>query len=270
MIIMEEKISVTNPIGNLVKYEYDNKSPLPSKVIDAQGNVSAYTYDHVNRVKTITKDNSTLTYTYDYMNNIIKIADPYENVTRLKYDKMGNVIKTIRPNQYDSAQDDGIGELHQYNAMNKRINTTDAIGNIIGINQYDASGNLIKAINPNTYNEITHDGDGQGFIYDNEQRLIKSINPSGQQSRMKYDAVGNLLNVITPNNYNEASDNGEGLRYNYDALNRLVSVQDKDGKILTQNVYDEVGQLIKSIDHDGSETLYKYNKAGCYLRNESH
>ncbi|QUI20894.1 hypothetical protein HZI73_00585 [Vallitalea pronyensis] len=259
------KLSETNPMGQVIRYTYSDNSPLPITITDAEGHTSTYTYDTANRVKTITKSDTTLTYAYDDMNNITKITDPYGNVTRIKYDSMGNVIKTIRPNEYDSTQDDGIGEIHHYNAMNNRIHTTDAMGHIIGINHYNAAGKVIKAINPNTYNETTQDGEGQRFIYDYNQRLMKTINPSGQQSRMKYDAVGNMLRVITPNNYQEASDNGESLSYTYDALNRLVSVQDKDGQTLTQNIFDEIGQLIKSIDHEGYETLYTYNKAGWLL-----
>ncbi|MCT4597257.1 MAG: DUF6531 domain-containing protein, partial [Vallitalea sp.] len=261
------KLSSTNPLGYTTSYEYNDYNSLPIKIIDPEGNITYYTYDNGNRVKTVTKNNSTITYEYDYLNNITKIIDQNGNVTRMKYDKMGNLIKSIKPNQYNSSTDDGIGTTYKYNDMDKLTKTIDPLGNIYA-NKYDNAGNLIKVINPNTYNEVTDEGIGQNFIYDTNKKLIKTINPFGAQARIKYDPLGNILKSITANNYNESTDDGEGIAYTYDSLNRLELIKDKDGNIISKNVYDEVGNIIKTIDSEGYETHFKYNDAGWLLEKQ--
>ncbi|GMQ57591.1 hypothetical protein AN1V17_19860 [Vallitalea sediminicola] len=258
------RLSSTNPLGYTTSYQYNDHSPLPIKVIDPEGNITNYTYDNGNRVKTITKDNSTLTYEYDYLNNITKVTDQNGNITRMKYDKMGNLIKSIKPNQYNVSTDDGIGTIYKYNDMDKIIKTIDPLGNIYA-NQYDNAGNLAKVINPNTYDEVTDEGEGKSLIYDTNKRLIKTINPSGAQARIKYDPLGNVLKSITANNYNETTDDGEGISFTYDSLNRITAIKDKDGNTISKNIYDEVGNILKTVDSEGYETLYKYNDAGWLL-----
>ncbi|WP_113673562.1 RHS repeat-associated core domain-containing protein [Vallitalea guaymasensis] len=258
------RLSSTNPLGYKTSYQYNDHSPLPIKVIDPEGNITNYTYDNGNRVKTITKDNSTLTYEYDYLNNITKVTDQNGNITRMKYDKMGNLIKSIKPNQYNVSTDDGIGTIYKYNDMDKIIKTIDPLGNIYA-NQYDNAGNLAKVINPNTYDEVTDEGEGKSLIYDTNKRLIKTINPSGAQARIKYDPLGNVLKSITANNYNETTDDGEGISFTYDSLNRITAIKDKDGNTISKNIYDEVGNILKTVDSEGYETLYKYNDAGWLL-----
>ncbi|GMQ61009.1 RHS repeat-associated core domain-containing protein [Vallitalea maricola] len=258
------RLSSTNPLGYTTSYQYNDYSPLPIKVIDPEGNITNYTYDNGNRVKTVTKDNSTLTYEYDHLNNITKVIDQNGNITRMKYDKMGNLIKSIKPNQYDISSDDGIGTTYKYNDMDKIIKTIDPLGNIYA-NKYDNAGNLAKVINPNTYDDVKDDGEGKSFVYDTNKRLIKTINPSGAQATIKYDPLGNVLKSITANNYNETTDDGEGISYTYDSLNRIVAIKDKDGNTISKNIYDEVGNIIKIVDCDGYETLYKNNDAGWLL-----
>ena len=255
------KLTTTNPLGDVTTYEYNNSSPFPTRIIDPEGNIINTTYDEGNRVKTVTKANNTISYEYDYQNNITKITDPEGNITRMKYDKMGNLIKTIKPNQYNNTTDDGQGTIYKYNDMDKIVKTIDPLGNIYA-NKYDNAGNLSKTINPNSYEEETDDGEGISYIYDTNQRMIKTINCSEAQTRTKYDPVGNIIKTITANNYDETTDEGEGLNYTYDSLNRIVDIRDKEGNKITTNSYDEVGNMIKTTDSEGYETLLKYNYAG--------
>ncbi|MCT4545176.1 MAG: DUF6531 domain-containing protein [Vallitalea sp.] len=255
------KLTETNSLGNKTIFQYNNSNPLPIKIIDAEGVVTSYTYDNANRIRSITRGNGTITYEYDYRNKITKIIDQNGNVTRMKYDNMGNLIKKILPNEYNTSTDDGLGTVYEYNDMDKRIKTTDPLGNISAY-KYDYAGNLSKIINPNTYDAILDDGEGFSLLYDTNDRLINTVNPSGAKSKIKYDPLGNVIKSITSNNYNGANDDGEGVSYNYDALNRVTVLKDKDGNIINTKEYDEVGNILKSIDEKGYETLYKYNMLG--------
>lgn len=255
------KISQTNPLGDEIRYEYSGNHSLPTHIIDAEGHPTTYTYDEANRVKTVKKGSHSISYDYNHLNNITKVIDQSGNTTRMKYDRMGNLIKTIEPNQYNSTTDDGLGTVVEYNAMDKPIKTIDPLGNIYAY-QYDTAGNLTKAIHPNAYDADTDQGEGQSYIYDVNHRLIKTIDPNGKQSRIKYDPLGHVIKTITASYYNEQTDDGEGLTYQYDELNRVKSVLDKEGTIISKNIYDETGNVIKTVDDKGYETLYQYNKAG--------
>ncbi len=255
---------------NTTVYEYAGHNK-PTKVIEPEGNSITYNYDNLNRVTAATTAYGTTTLIYNHNDDVEKIIDPSGNITRTKYDPRGNPIKLIKPEQYNSAVDDGAGYSYEYDALDLLLKTTDPMGAVSAV-KYDQWGNKTKQINPNYYNSSNDDGIGFGYEYDSNHQLIKTINPSGQQSRIKYDAAGNLIKYIDANNYNEQTDNGSGVEYVYDQLDRLVEVKAPDGNIVRRLVYDSMGRIIKDIDAKGylsgsnDTTRYgiinKYNLAG--------
>ena len=267
--------SITDAENHTTTYQYlDSTISQPTKIIDANNNETTFTYDTVGRLETITTLYGTTTYAYNAQDKITKITDPGQNITRMKYDAMGNMIKLINPEQYNASADDGTGFVLQYDAMDRLVKTVDPLGNVSAI-KYDADGNKIKEINPNFYNQATGDGTGIVYEYDNTGRLTKIVNPSGQKSRIFYDGAGNIIRTIDANQYNEATDSGAGTEYVYDQLDRLVQVKDPRGNITARYVYNKDDQIIKAIDAKGYAsgssdterygTLFKYNLAGWLL-----
>jgi len=99
------------------------------------------------------------------------------------------------------------------------------------------------------YNATADDGLGYGYEFDGLGRLIRTMNPSGEKSKIKYDPVGNVISIISANNYDETSDSGPEIRFEYDAANRLINVKDTDSNII---------QLTKK--ENGITTTYAYDK----------
>ena len=108
----------------------------------------------------------------------------------------------------------------------------------------DYEGNLLKEINPNSYNKELNDGEGITYVYDEYDNKIKIIYPDGAIERIKYDANGNVIKRIAPEQYDKESDDGAGYTYEYDCMNRLVQVTDPRYNVIKKYVYDLKGNVI--------------------------
>ncbi len=263
--------TITNPENGVISYEYNDSGNNPVKITDPENNVLQYTYDNLNRVSTITTSYGTTTYEYNTDDKVVKITDPAGNISRMKYDNNGNLIKLIKPQQYDSTSDDGNGYAYKYNGINKIVEQIDPL-NSISVIKYNQLGNITKEVNPNYYSASTNDGAGAEYQYDGGGRLTKVVDSEGNKSRIKYDGSGNKAKIIDANNYNESSDDGPGIESTYDEMNRVVLQKDTFGNVVKCFVYDKDSRLIKEIDAKGYlygtdndtryGTIYKYNKAG--------
>ncbi|MBS5795046.1 MAG: hypothetical protein KIC92_09920, partial [Clostridiales bacterium] len=70
----------------------------------------------------------------------------------------------------------------------------------------DYEGNLLKEINPNSYDVKLNDGEGISYEYDGYDNKIKTIYPDGSIERTKYDANGNVIKRIAPEQYDKELD----------------------------------------------------------------
>ncbi|MBK6635980.1 MAG: RHS repeat protein [Chitinophagaceae bacterium] len=67
-------------------------------VTDRNGFTSNYTYDSLDRVKTITDNNGfTVTRTYDAAGNIVSLKDQNNNITSYTYDNLNRVQRSVTP-----------------------------------------------------------------------------------------------------------------------------------------------------------------------------
>ncbi|MBC2582943.1 RHS repeat protein, partial [Clostridium sp. DJ247] len=214
---------------------------------DPEGNVFKYEYDKAGRMTSITSSYGTVEFGYNALNKKTHIVDAKGNTTRLMYDKLGNLIRKVLPNEYNEAVDNGTGYQYRYDAFDRLIKTIDPLENVLAV-KYDAEGNLIKEINPNYYDRYTDDGLGVEYEYDDNNRRIR---------------------------YNSETDDGLGTEYEYDERDRLVTIKDPESNVSRRFVYDKAGRIIKEIDAKGYlssdtdearyGTLYKYNTAGWML-----
>ncbi len=132
------------------------------------------------------------------MNRLTSHTDAAGVITRLIYDKSGNLIQEI----------DGLGNTtqHRYDVANRRVETTDPDGGIVRFS-YDANDNLLSVTDP--LGNVTR------FFYDERYRVVREIDPLGQSTYMLYDGADNLIA--------ERDRNGRRISYSYDARNRLLA-----------------------------------------------
>ncbi len=242
-------------------------------------NVTSYTYDLKDRLKTITdaRENSdryedyngTLTYIYDELDRLIKgelptrAGEDNRNIV-FEYDREGNLRSRTEP--------DGGVTTYTYTEQNRvktetvKDDLADAPVSYTTEYKYDPVGNLIEKTLPDNVIEIYH--------YDDLYRKIQDELPEGVKISYAYDDNDNLRKVV----------NGRGFEqfYSYDSLNRPILYTDETGEnwvtgynalgnvtrtidpndVLRRNLFDERGSLIKEFDGRGLTRSYTYDAMG--------
>lgn len=265
---------IIDPNGNTLRYSYEGMSPDPAVVTLSDGRTIQYSYDRAGRCMSVRNELGERRYSYNNLDFMCLMVDPMGRHTSWEFDRLGNLIRFLRPNQYDHAADDQMGTHYHYDAMDKLVSTVDSVGSVLATPR-DLYGNIHKEINPNTYDPITGEGEGIVYDYDAEDRRIRIRYPDGGVERIFYDANGNIVKKVQPADYNPARDDGPGYTYEYDEVNRLTQITAPNGVVEKRYVYNLRGDIVKLIDAAGYlagnsdetriGTLYRYNPAGWLL-----
>lgn len=255
-------LSMTDSLGNTEKYTYDLPISRPTKYITSTGNVIRYTYDKAGRLMEVEDEIGKKSYGYNNFGQRVIVRDEEGNTTRFYYDNMANLVKKIRPNEYDALNDDGEGTVYEYDVWE---NLTRVIYPDGGIKSFenDFYGKLLK--------ESGEFGEKK-YEYDADHNRIRSIYPNGGVLREVFDANANLTKRILPQQYDANTDDGAGYTYEYDCCNRLTQVTNSLGTVEHRYIYDRAGHLVKEMDAKGYVTaesdeerigtLYKYDLIG--------
>ncbi|MDI3409053.1 DUF6531 domain-containing protein [Streptomyces sp. B-S-A6] len=227
----------TGPDGVRYEFEHDTQLQL-RKVLNPQGLTWSYDYDATGRLVTETDfDDRVLTYAHDAAGQLLSRTTPMGDVIRFERDVLGRTVRK------------------------------DAAGAITTF-EYDATGSLARAVNPDTVLELTRDAAGRlvsetvngrtmTFTYDELGRRVGRKTPSGAESSWRYDAAGNRTELVT---------SGRTMTFEHDAAGRELSRLIGDSLSLT-NSFDAVGRLTKQslvgpADHTLQSRRYTYRADG--------
>jgi RHS repeat-associated protein len=260
-------------------YSYDifgrliNKT-LPHLSSDYEVYYTTFTYDVLNRVKTITKpflESPTYDFrltSYDYdgftttktdplgfvsvtrrnaLGQIIEIENDLNQIATFKYDSSGNLIKKTDPAGVETSYDydilnrlekyfDPNSGLHSfsYNALNQVVEKVDNKGQLFKM-QYDDLGRMIRMDYVEGYNVWVYDEGLCGIGNLNKSARYSNSNNVLSQTLFGYDDVGRLQTQTT--------ENGGGLySFSFD--------------------YDQYSRLRKMTYPTGVSLLYDYNSNG--------
>jgi RHS repeat-associated protein len=273
---LNRTIATTNALAGVTLYDYSMPSGPPccsptagssliTRMQDADGNVTFYHYDELNRrVQVVRKNSDTndvinptdavTTTAYDPVGNVIAVTDPNTNTTAYlfdvdnrqvsmvnaagdttltMYDGDGNVLTITAPNNNTTT--------NIYDALNRVVTKYDEIG-LVRSNAYDPDGNVLS----------TNDGLGHAtrFVYDGLNRQVEMIDALGQTSMTAYDPDGSVTSTT--------DRNGHATMYFYDGLDRRTSLTDPLGNITT-TVYDPDSNVTGLTDANGHVTSYGYD-----------
>lgn len=243
--------SITDANGNVTCYKYDKldrqikvirKVGDPDcSIIDADDAVTEYTYDCIGNRITLTDENgNTTTYTYNARHDLVQECNPEGECTQYTYDCVGNMLTETRPN--------GNVINYTYDEKDQLITIIDSIGKIASYT-YDCVGTRIAEEDGN--NNKTR------YEYDELNRLIKVTDPMNEFITYEYDSVGNLIKV-TDREGNQTS-------YTYDEVNHRLTVTDALNSV-TSYEYDCMGNLIKITDCNGNSTTYEYDPLNILIK----
>ncbi len=270
-------VEVTDSTGALITYQYDakNRKTIERSKINAEHTqLLQYTYDAGGRLTRVTKSADregcgksrvSVDYRYDSRGNNTRILLPtraeilreydgvnrlvkeihvdkaggIHNETRFSYDKAGNLI-CIRDNR---GRETGI----IYDRMNREISRRERDGGVTRI-FYDRNNRPVKVIAPNAYALHGKEGEGVGFTYDEEGRVLTVIAPDGTlQETNVYDEAGQLLQTL--------DGEGNGVSYTYDLGGRRTRIA-TTGQASQSYTYDALGHVTSATDGAGNPTRY--------------
>lgn len=275
--------TITDPNGNQEQVAFDPVSSYPisdthaygsslaqtttyvreaSGLVDAQtdalGRTTAFTYDAIGNVASVTQLSGTpnavttqFTYTSAY-NQLASVTDPLGHTTHFSYTNgcLSQVTNAL-----------GNSTTIQCNGAGQPTSVQDALGNttLFAYQGYDVQG-VTDALN----RTVTYDVDTLGrriatrdplgnvtlAQYDTNDRVTSTTDALNQTTAVTYDGNGNLLTVTLPNT---------GVITNtYDNRNRQITRTDA----LNQSeswTYDGMGNVLTHTDRKGQVTDYSYD-----------
>ena len=224
--------------------------------------IRTFTYDKLNRVETQTDaEGYTTTFVYDKVGNVTRHIDARGNSvettytahnlpelieyfgtvrgTRTKlrrvrtYDNLGNLETDLEPN--------GRLVTHEYDGMNRRTRSYDAIGTF-SETTYTDSGKVRTQTDANGNVASNH--------YDLLDRLDLQDLPEDRMLCWAYDGMGNAVE--------QYDARGVKTDFAYDQLDRLKSTTDADG-FVESYTWDKVGNQLSVTNRRGNTTDYGYD-----------
>ena len=177
-------------------------------------------------------------------------------VQRFEYDANGNLTRNV---QQLTVQGAGYATQHNYDSLNRRVNTLDARSGLVQF-EYAASGELTALTDPiNAQTRYDRDGLGQ---------VLTLRSPDSGTANHSYDAAGGLVL--------RSDARGVVTSYTYDALGRLTNLNHSGAGLPSQSFgfnYDEtfagnnnsIGQLTSMIG-PASVTSFGHDPLGRLVR----
>ena len=257
-----KKESVTDANGNVTQYEYDLLDRL-WKITDAENNVTEQLYDPAGRLWRIVdaEDNNSVTYTYTTNGKVETLTDAKGNTTTYEYDDHDRLKKTIYP--------DSTYELLEYNQRSNIIEKTTRNGQSIYCS-YDSLNRLESKTMPSA-------GETQ-YEYDLVSRLI-DVNDANGTTHNDYDNIGRLESITYPD-YNKAVSyqydavgnrtqltypDSTYVTYEYDELNRMTDIWDLGVTSIAHYDYDALSRRVGAQFANGTTVTYNYDIANRLL-----
>ncbi len=226
------------------------------------------------------------TYTYDFANHTTTVNDSNStdnSIRKMRYTYNDSLAVTKEEDLNLNIENKQVSEIEYTNSTttdidpDRPLSSKDQYGNITRY-EYDDNGNLTKTIYPDDSTETaTYDEDTNDVLTSTDRNglLTENTYVDGLLTQVK---TGGLVTAIY-SYYPEATYGIEGLvkqetdahgnitEYEYDTKGNVTKTkQIVDGVSYdTTNVYDDKGQLTKTVDPEGVQTEYFYNESGAVL-----
>ena len=201
---------------------------------------------------------------YDKLHRRTSTTNELGHIWRTEYDKLGRVTRSIdatdQPTQFTY---DGLGRLTAVeDALGGRTEYTyDTVGNLLEI--LDANGHVISGREYDNLNRLTRAEDGNGNYYTygydavGNQTWVRDANaqPSGPTTNLSYDAMSRRTAMDYPD--------GSWVTFTYDDNgNREQMIESADPNTPSLFGYDDLNQLVTSVDRFNMRVDYGYNTVG--------
>ena len=244
---------VEDALNNKTNYTVDPSSGLITKVIDAKGNITIYTYDDKNRITSILYNDNLITYVYNTNNMLSKIVCDnkeynftYDNFLREKTISVndrqlientyeagtGNLLKKTYGNNSEISY--VYDKLERVSKTIKEDNTYDYL--------YDNSGNISEIIGTN---------EKYRYSYDLAKRLSEYV-----YNKLLIEYTYNANNLVSNKAYSYGTGIKEKMAYQYNGDDSLTKVTYATKEF--NYIYDYLGRLSESNVNSNLKVNYHY------------
>ncbi|MGE5474544.1 MAG: S8 family serine peptidase [Ignavibacteriales bacterium] len=253
--------------GAKEEYTYYDDNLLETLVNKkANGTVAesfSYTYDEAHNQTSKVDVKGTTAYTYDNMNRLKTITEPDGKVTAYTYDAAGN-----RLTQTVTQSGVSVSSAYTYNEQNRLLEVSSSLGN--GAKEsikytYDNNGNLLKELKETTKpaNQLAKGTVSASVLGESQDDISKDVSYYAYDDfnqMVKANAGANSADYIYDGEGNRIAKNSEGqvTRYLYEG-DKVILETDGAGN---QTAWNVQGTNLVSRTVDGQTANYFYNGHG--------
>lgn len=241
-------LTVTGALSHVTTFDDHDANGRPGTMTDPNGIVTAYIYDGIGRVQTVTVQhpsnsalNATTTMAYDAAGQVTGMTLPSTDTLIMDYDGAGRLtsMRAASGERWDYAYD-AMG-----NVTSETVKRTDgAIARRVA-RAFDELGRLIR--------ETNGVRSPARWSYDKVGNAVSSTSPNGNATTGSFDALNRVVETVAPDTGATGLD--------YDARDNLVSHTDPIS-VTTEFTYNGFGDVIQEVSPDRGTSTYEYDAAG--------
>lgn len=213
----------------------------------------SYAYDAAHNQISKTDKKGSTAYTYDNLNRLETVTEPGGKLTKYSFDKAGNREKEEVTSGASTETTD-----YSYNEQNRLMSTTKHQGNQMEIvaYSYDDNGNMLSSI------KQLVDTDG----YTDREAISIAVNGDSGTSIYTYDELNRMTAVSTDGQTTSYKYNGDGLRVEKEQNGSITKYLYESDKVVLEldGSGNQIARTIQGINTisrtvSGQKVFYMYN-----------
>ncbi|WP_252715440.1 RHS repeat-associated core domain-containing protein [Acinetobacter bereziniae] len=224
---------------HLLKFAFNEQAKIIAAFVDEQAEpLARYEYDtQGNLIKATDQNGHTRSYEYNQAHQLTRYTDRTGRGQNIRYESTSPKAKAIA----EWADDGSFKTRLEWHPRLRQVAVYDA---------YDVPTYYYFDLDGFTYRTRLADSREKWISRDRQKRITRQIDFTGLETEQVYNDQDQLVKIVQPN--------GGIILFAYDEAGNLTETKDPEGNIWKKE-YDADGNVSKDINPLGQTTQYKYN-----------